>query len=126
MHCSYKNYFTLTKIAHFEIFHILQAIHSNVKKNHVDGRMKKLTTTNSIDWALAEAFAFGTLLHQGFDVRLSGQDVGRGTFSHRHLAITCQDSENIHYPLNHLHEKHVGQIEVTYRIKLLYLFDFSN
>ena len=75
-------------------------------------RLKKLATRNNIDWALAEAFAFGTLLQQGFSVRLSGQDVGRGTFSQRHLAITCQTSGNIHVPLNNLSDDQVAQIEV--------------
>lgn len=42
------------------------------------------------DWSTAEALALGSLLAQGFDVRLCGQDVQRGTFSHRHLVLTDQ------------------------------------
>ena len=61
-----------------------------------------------IDWATGEALAFGTLLLDGFPVRLSGQDCTRGTFSHRHSGIIEQDTEERHLPLNHIKE---GQAE---------------
>lgn len=47
-----------------------------------------------IDFATAEALAFATLLHEGYSVRLSGQDVGRATFSHRHAALNDQVDPN--------------------------------
>lgn len=54
-------------------------VHKHLKKIHVDARIVKLTTmTDKIDWATAEAMAIGSLLYQGFNVRISGQDVGRG------------------------------------------------
>lgn len=56
------------------------------------------------DWATAEALAFGSLLTEGFPVRLSGQDSTRGTFSQRHSALINQDNEDRYYPLNHIRE----------------------
>jgi 2-oxoglutarate dehydrogenase E1 component len=55
-----------------------------------------------IDWASAEALAFGTLLADGVPVRLSGQDSGRGTFSQRHAVLVDQKTEERYIPLNHL------------------------
>ena len=55
-----------------------------------------------LDWATAEALAFGSLLTEGFPVRLSGQDATRGTFSQRHSGIINQNSEDRYYPLNHI------------------------
>jgi 2-oxoglutarate dehydrogenase E1 component len=56
------------------------------------------------DWATAEALAFGSLLTEGYPVRLSGQDSTRGTFSQRHSALINQDDEERYYPLNHIRE----------------------
>ncbi|MEZ4848048.1 MAG: 2-oxoglutarate dehydrogenase E1 component [Bacteroidia bacterium] len=61
-----------------------------------------------LDWALGELMAYGTLLLEEFPVRLSGQDVRRGTFSHRHAVIVSEDAEQDYIPLNHLRE---GQAE---------------
>jgi 2-oxoglutarate dehydrogenase E1 component len=55
-----------------------------------------------IDWATGEALAFGTLLDEGFGVRLSGQDCKRGTFSQRHAVFTDQETEEEYVPLNHI------------------------
>ncbi len=52
-----------------------------------------------IDWATAELLAYGSLLVDGCRVRISGQDVERGTFSHRHAVVTCQDTGGKHNPL---------------------------
>ncbi|MDE0885859.1 MAG: 2-oxoglutarate dehydrogenase E1 component [Myxococcota bacterium] len=64
------------------------------------GRM--VEARGSIDWAMAEAFAFGSLLLEGTPVRLSGQDCSRGTFSHRHAVFVDQESGEEYTPLNHL------------------------
>ncbi|CAG8546415.1 38028_t:CDS:10 [Gigaspora margarita] len=62
----------------------------------------KMDTGKKIDWATAEALALGSLMLEGHNVRLCGQDVGRGTFSQRHAMIVCQDTERVIVPLNNL------------------------
>ncbi len=57
------------------------------------------------DWGTAEAIAFGSLLKEGYNVRLSGQDVRRGTFSHRHAALYDQKNAKRYYPLNNIKEE---------------------
>ena len=49
--------------------------------------------TNTLDWGMAENLAYGSLLEEGFNVRISGQDVERGTFSHRHAILRDEISE---------------------------------
>ncbi len=67
-----------------------------------------IETGKGIDWATAEALAFGTLLQEGHPVRLSGQDCTRGTFSQRHSGIIDQETEQRYLPLNHIQ---AGQAE---------------
>lgn len=55
-----------------------------------------------IDWAMAELLAYGTLLHEGHSIRFSGQDVERGTFSHRHAVVKLEDSEEEYVPLSNV------------------------
>ncbi len=55
-----------------------------------------------LDWAMGELLAYGSLIEEGFPVRLSGQDVERGTFSHRHSVLRVEDSEEKYIPLNHI------------------------
>lgn len=57
---------------------------------------------NIIDWGLAEHLAFGSLLSEGYNVRISGEDVGRGTFSHRHSVVKTEDFEEEIIPLNQI------------------------
>ena len=59
-------------------------------------------TGEGFDWATGEALAFGSLLSEGYPVRLSGQDATRGTFSQRHSGIINQDTEERYYPLNNI------------------------
>ena len=61
-----------------------------------------ITSGEGIDWATGEALAFGTLLDEGYHVRLSGQDCGRGTFSQRHAALYDQENEEKYLPLQHI------------------------
>ena len=68
----------------------------------LDNKNKMFRDGTGLDWATAEALAFGSLLTEGFPVRLSGQDATRGTFSQRHSGIINQNSEDRYYPLNHI------------------------
>ncbi|MES2968597.1 MAG: 2-oxoglutarate dehydrogenase E1 component [Pseudomonadota bacterium] len=68
----------------------------------LEAKKKMFETGAGFDWATAEALAFGSLVTEGFPVRLSGQDCTRGTFSQRHSAFIDQSTEERHYPLNHI------------------------
>ncbi len=74
--------------------------HKRIKKIYND-RHQSIIDGINIDWATAEALAFATLLKDGYGVRLSGQDVGRGTFSHRHAVLYDQVNEKRFVPLRH-------------------------
>lgn len=71
-------------------------------KRIIQQRQKVLESGKGIDWAFAEALAFGSLLTEGFHVRLAGQDVQRGTFSHRHVVWFDQETGEPYSPLNHI------------------------
>jgi len=71
----------------------------------MEDRRKMMEDEGKIDWGLAETLAYGSLLLENIPVRMSGQDVERGTFSHRHAVIKVEDSEEEYIPLNHLAEK---------------------
>ena len=78
-------------------------IHPGIKR--ILKARTEMVEKNECDWALAEAMAFGSLLKDGFHVRLSGQDVERGTFSHRHHVLHHQTIDKTTYrPLCHLWE----------------------
>jgi len=74
----------------------------------LQAKAQMFETGNGIDWATAEALAFGTLLGEGVPVRLSGQDSSRGTFSQRHAQLVDQETEERYTPLNHIAQ---GQAE---------------
>ncbi|KAF8879401.1 dehydrogenase E1 and transketolase domain-containing protein 1 [Infundibulicybe gibba] len=74
-------------------------IHSKLHR-HIKNRMQSIDSGRGVDWASAEAMAFGSLMLEGCDVRISGQDVGRGTFSQRHAMLVNQKSEGVIVPLN--------------------------
>ena len=77
----------------------------------IQQRRKAIEEGSGIDWATAEHLAFASLLVEGFPVRLSGEDVGRGTFSQRHAVIYDQTTEEKYIPLLHLKPKQAS-IEV--------------
>jgi 2-oxoglutarate dehydrogenase E1 component len=77
------------------------SIHKTLKKIF-DLRTKSIESGKAIDWSTAESLAFGTLLTEGFAVRLSGQDSGRGTFSQRHAVLRNQDNHQRYVPLNNI------------------------
>ncbi len=66
-----------------------------------DNRLKAIDS-NSLDWALGEWLAYATLLIEGHNVRISGEDVERGTFSHRHAVVKTEDTEEEFVPLKHV------------------------
>ncbi len=70
----------------------------------LDAKKKMFDSGKGFDWATGEALAFGSLLTEGYPVRLSGQDSTRGTFSQRHSALINQDTEERYYPLNNIRE----------------------
>ena len=79
-------------------------VHKTLKKIF-DQRYKMFSENTPIDWSTSESIAFGTLLTEGFSVRLSGQDSGRGTFSQRHSVLRNQDNHERFIPLNHISDK---------------------
>ncbi|XP_038073226.1 probable 2-oxoglutarate dehydrogenase E1 component DHKTD1, mitochondrial [Patiria miniata] len=87
--------------------------HNHLIKTFLEARRKKVMEGAAIDWATAEAMAFGSLLYQGFNVRLSGQDVGRGTFSHRHAMLVDQTTDSAYVPLNHITPDQKAFLEVV-------------
>ena len=74
-------------------------VHKTLKRV-LDAKAEMFKTGENFDWATGEALAFGSLLSEGYGVRLSGQDSGRGTFSQRHAVWTDQDSEKKYIPLS--------------------------
>ena len=70
----------------------------------MDERRKMLVEKKEVDWGLAELLAYGSLVYEGFPVRMTGQDVERGTFSHRHAVLKVEDSEEEYLPLNNISE----------------------
>jgi 2-oxoglutarate dehydrogenase E1 component len=85
-------------------------IHRTVQR-FLDARSKAISSGEGIDWATSEALAFCTLMDEGHNIRLSGQDSERGTFSQRHSVLFDQEDESRYTPFNHLGEKQ-GRYEV--------------
>ncbi|WP_394747414.1 2-oxoglutarate dehydrogenase E1 component [Spongiimicrobium salis] len=77
----------------------------------IEARKKMFFDTNELDWAMGELLAYGTLLEEGYGVRISGQDVERGTFSHRHAVLKVEESEEEVLLLNNVSEKQ-GQFQI--------------
>ena len=74
-------------------------------------RAKMVFETNKLDWSMAEIFAFGSLLEEGFNVRISGQDVERGTFSHRHAILRDEISTET-FNLINTNPKNKGEMTI--------------
>jgi 2-oxoglutarate dehydrogenase E1 component len=77
-------------------------LHPTIAKRFLAARAKAIESGEGIDWAYAESLAFGTLLTENHGVRLSGQDVRRGTFSQRHSVFYDTETRERHIPLNNL------------------------
>src|SRR5690606_306644 len=68
----------------------------------IDDRRKIGAGEQPMDWGFAETMAYATLLRDGYSIRLTGQDSGRGTFFHRHAVLHNQDDASTYVPLQHL------------------------
>ncbi|MBC5837534.1 2-oxoglutarate dehydrogenase E1 component [Flavobacterium muglaense] len=71
----------------------------------INDRKTMFFETDKLDWGMGEHLAYGSLMQEGFDVRISGQDVERGTFSHRHAVVKVEDSEEEVILINSLENK---------------------
>ncbi len=80
------------------------ALHSRVNKI-IQDRRKMTAGALPLDWGYAETMAYATLVHEGYSVRLSGQDCGRGTFAHRHAVLHNQATMGAYVPLRELDGK---------------------
>merc|ERR1712223_883280 len=88
-------------------------LHQHLKKTQEDARLKKLESGTGLDWGTCEALAMGSLLYQGWNVRISGQDVGRATFAHRHAMLVDQETNEIYIPMNDIIEEQKGKLEIA-------------
>ncbi|KAK7103395.1 2-oxoadipate dehydrogenase complex component E1-like [Littorina saxatilis] len=91
-------------------------VHPTIQRTHVERRRQKMSEGGEVDWATAEALAMGSLMYQGVHVRISGQDVGRGTFSQRHAMLVDQQTDDIRIPLNHMMDTQQGFLEVAHSV----------
>ena len=78
----------------------------------LEAKAKMFKTGEGFDWGTAEALAYGSLALEGYTVRLSGQDCGRGTFSNRHAVLIDQTTERRYIPLNHIDPAQAAKFEV--------------
>jgi 2-oxoglutarate dehydrogenase E1 component len=78
------------------------------KVQNLFAERRKMLETDKLDWAMGELLAYASLLEEGHPVRIAGQDVERGTFSHRHAVVKKEDSEEEYVPLNHIAEQQAG------------------
>lgn len=83
---------------------------SRVKKIY-DDRKAMAAGEKKLDWGMAETLAYATMVEQGTDIRLTGQDSGRGTFFHRHAVVHNQEDASTYLPLQHIKEGQ-GKFEV--------------
>lgn len=75
-------------------------------------RAESVNTEAGIDWGTGEALALASLLDEDYNIRITGQDVQRGTFSHRHAVLTDQETEKKYIPLNNLKANQKGKLEI--------------
>ena len=90
-----------------KVAHAISTIPTNKKflrkaEKLISEREKMFFDLKTLDWAMGELLAYGTLLMEGHDIRLSGQDVERGTFSHRHAILVEEEFEEEIILLKHL------------------------
>ncbi|MDB4359047.1 2-oxoglutarate dehydrogenase E1 component [Verrucomicrobiales bacterium] len=88
------------------------SVNSKLAKRFLQPRLEAIEKGEGINWAFAEALAFGTLIKEENSVRLSGQDCRRGTFSHRHAVLYDPETRRRYTPLNHLDKDQIHKLWV--------------
>ena len=79
----------------------------------LEAKKQMMESAKDLDWSMGEALAFGTLLNEGYNVRITGQDAKRGTFSHRHAVLFDQKTEQEYTPLNNIDPAQKGFLEIA-------------
>ncbi|QGR02347.1 2-oxoglutarate dehydrogenase E1 component [Ehrlichia ruminantium] len=115
----FADYLSNTGVSEQELLKLASAL-SNIPENFdvnkkilrvLTARFESVSSGKNIDWATGEALAFASLLSENIKIRLSGQDCGRGTFSHRHAVLVDQKTGNYYVPLNNL-----GVLQETFEV----------
>jgi 2-oxoglutarate dehydrogenase E1 component len=78
----------------------------------LEAKLEMINSGKGLDWAAGESLAFATLLAEGYPIRMTGQDVERGTFSHRHAVLVDQESEFKYVPMNNLSADQKAKLEI--------------
>lgn len=89
------------------------SIHRRLGNRILKAKQQAIEAESGLDWATAEALAFGTLLLEGTHVRLTGQDAQRGTFSHRHAVWVDQKTAHHHVPLNEIDPQNQAEFVIA-------------
>jgi len=100
------------------------ALHSRVNKI-VQDRRKMAAGALPLDWGFAETMGYATLLNEGYDVRLSGQDSGRGTFAHRHAVLHNQNQRGAHVPLREVADANFLVIDSVLSEEAVLAFEYG-
>lgn len=101
-----------------ELLKVAKAIYTQPKdlkfirkiQKEFDKRKAMIEDTNQLDWGMAELLAYGSLINEGNTIRFTGQDVQRGTFSHRHAVLKTENDETKYIPLNNIPSDKGGKI----------------
>lgn len=107
-----------TGVAKEELLKVAKAIYTQPKDLKFIRKVEKefakreamITDSNRLDWGMAELLAYGTLINEGNTIRFTGQDVQRGTFSHRHAVLKTENDETKYIPLNNIPSDKDGKI----------------
>ena len=78
----------------------------------LEKRKSMIEVSNQLDWGMCELLAYGTLMMEGHPIRFTGQDVERGTFSHRHAILKVEESEEEYCPLNNIAPDQPAQLMI--------------
>ncbi len=102
----------LKKISHQLCVVPKEFVMQNQVKKIMQDRQKMADESLPLNWGMAELLAYATLLSEGYSIRLTGQDVGRGTFAHRHAVLHNQKKANTYISLSHLDPSFKGKVDI--------------